>query len=168
MLTSPSRFLMLLLSRLGAFSSLWNTSRNSLTDAEPPSAKMARRILRFRPYGALPPAMYRKIKLFSSIPRRASSFGVFVLCLLRSFQSSSRTSHMNCSHICHLAHRSGCRTEQLNAHPTACQKSSARDQRDPDWHRSMFSVLVSSWETSPFAFPSSSPRRRLPCREDSK
>lgn len=168
MLTSPSRFLILLSSRLSVFSSSWNTWRNSLTEAEPPSAKMARRILRFRPYGVLPPAMYRKIKLFSSTSRRASSSATPVDCLFRSFQSSSSTSHMNCSQICHRAHRSGCRTEQLNAHPTACQKSSARDQRDAEWHKSMCSVLASSFEISPFAFSSSCTRRRLPCREDSK
>ena len=140
-------------------------------ELEVPSAKIALMILRFRPCRALPPSMYRKIRLCSKTCWRwrwycfvpgASLFCCSSNCFFRSFQSSSRTSHMNCSQRYHRSHRSGCKTEQLNAHPTACQKSSARDQRAEVWLNSKFNGFISSFELSSLGVPSSSARRRLP------
>lgn len=54
------------------------------------------------------------------------------------FQSSSRTSHMNCKKRCQRAHLLGCSIEQLSAHPTTCQKSSARDHSEFPCARSRF------------------------------
>jgi hypothetical protein len=70
---------------------------------------------------------------------------------------------MNSSQSCHAAQRSRWRTEQLKAQPTACQKSSARDQTDADWPRSRFSGLI-----LPSVGCSSSARRCLPRRDESK
>lgn len=83
----------------------------------------------------------------------------------RSFQSASMASHMNSSHTCHRSQRLGCNTEQLNAHPTACQKSFARDQTELVCARSKFSGSSSSSPRGAVNSRRSSPflRRLPPC-----
>ena len=146
------------------------TSRNSLVDRSLPSARTARMMRRLpvRPSTAL---QYRNSKVsvsegtpvcpcpapslcFSCCASESPELAVFARAAVRTAKSTSIVSNKKFKSNFHRDQRTGYRIEQLKAHPTRCQKSSAREKTELVVAMGISSPPLPPWPSSRCGSPS--------------